>query len=106
MADFFPAGVEILRAVPTTGWSGRTERSPDQEGMTMKYLLLIHQHRGAREQFASFTPTMQAEGLAAYQPQPTPRWSTTTAPTPYVPTSSRASATPPAREPSTSSPHA
>ncbi|HET7724775.1 MAG TPA: YciI family protein [Propionibacteriaceae bacterium] len=33
----------------------------------MKYLILIHQHRGAREQFASFTPTMQAEGLAAYQ---------------------------------------
>jgi hypothetical protein len=33
----------------------------------MKYLILIHQNRGAREEFASFTPTMQAEGLAAYQ---------------------------------------
>ncbi len=33
----------------------------------MKYLILIHQNPGAREQFASFTPTMQAAGLAAYQ---------------------------------------
>jgi hypothetical protein len=33
----------------------------------MKYLILIHQNRGAREQFSSFTPEMQAAGLAAYQ---------------------------------------
>ncbi len=29
----------------------------------MKYLILIHQNRGAREQFASFPPEVQA----AYQ---------------------------------------
>jgi hypothetical protein len=33
----------------------------------MKYLILIHQNFGARDQFASFTPTMQASALAAYQ---------------------------------------
>lgn len=33
----------------------------------MKYLILIHQNRGAREQFASFPPEVQAAGLAAYQ---------------------------------------
>jgi hypothetical protein len=32
----------------------------------MKYLILIHQNRGAREQFASFTPEVQAAGMQAY----------------------------------------
>jgi len=32
----------------------------------MKYLILIHQNRGAREQFASFTPEAQAAGMQAY----------------------------------------
>jgi hypothetical protein len=39
----------------------------EQEGTTMKYLILIHQNRGARDQFASFPPEVQAAGLAAYQ---------------------------------------
>ncbi len=33
----------------------------------MKYLILIHQNRGAREQFTSMPPEAQARGLAAYQ---------------------------------------
>jgi hypothetical protein len=33
----------------------------------MKYLILIHHNFGARDQFASSTPTTQAAGLAAYQ---------------------------------------
>ena len=33
----------------------------------MKYLILIHQNRNAREQFASFPAEVQAAGLAAYQ---------------------------------------
>ena len=33
----------------------------------MKYLILIHQNRGAREQFASFPEEARAAGLAAYQ---------------------------------------
>jgi hypothetical protein len=32
----------------------------------MKYLILIHQNRGAREQFASFPPEVQAAGMQAY----------------------------------------
>ena len=32
----------------------------------MKYLILIHQNRGAREQFASFPPAVQAAGMQAY----------------------------------------
>ena len=33
----------------------------------MKYLILIHQNRNAREQFASFPAEVQAAGLVAYQ---------------------------------------
>jgi hypothetical protein len=33
----------------------------------MKYLILVHQNRNAREQFASFPAEVQAAGLAAYQ---------------------------------------
>jgi hypothetical protein len=33
----------------------------------MKYLILIHQNRNARAQFASFPAEVQAAGLAAYQ---------------------------------------
>ena len=33
----------------------------------MKYLILIHQNRGARDQFAVVPADLQAEGLAAYQ---------------------------------------
>lgn len=33
----------------------------------MKYLILIHQNRGAREQFASMSAEAQAAGLAAYR---------------------------------------
>jgi len=32
----------------------------------MKYLILIHQNRGAREQFASFPPDVQAAGMQGY----------------------------------------
>ena len=32
----------------------------------MKYLILIHQNRGAREQFAGFPPEVQAAGMQAY----------------------------------------
>ncbi|HEY3407678.1 MAG TPA: YciI family protein [Propionicimonas sp.] len=32
----------------------------------MKYLILIHQNRGAREQFASLPPDVQAAGMQAY----------------------------------------
>ncbi len=32
----------------------------------MKYLILIHQNRGAREQFASFPPEVQAAGMQGY----------------------------------------
>ncbi|HEY3338688.1 MAG TPA: YciI family protein [Propionicimonas sp.] len=32
----------------------------------MKYLILIHQNRGARDQFASFPPEVQAAGMQAY----------------------------------------
>ncbi len=32
----------------------------------MKYLILIHQNRGAREQFAAMSGEVQAAGLAAY----------------------------------------
>ena len=33
----------------------------------MKYLILIHQNRGAREQFAAMSEEVQAAGLKAYQ---------------------------------------
>jgi hypothetical protein len=66
LADSSQEHVENRETVPTTGWSDPQEVA-GQEGTTMKYLILIHHNRGAREQFASSTPTMQAEGLAAYQ---------------------------------------
>jgi hypothetical protein len=33
----------------------------------MKYLILIHHNRGARDHFSSLPPEMQASGMAAYQ---------------------------------------
>lgn len=33
----------------------------------MKYLILIHQHQGARDEFASFAPEMQSSALGEYQ---------------------------------------
>jgi hypothetical protein len=56
----------------------------------MKYLIFIHQNSGARDQFAPFTPTMQAAGLAAYRKlnadlatprRPALRWTELTLPT-------------------------
>ena len=42
------------------------DRRPGSKENDMKYLILIHQNRGAREQFASFPPEVQAAGMQAY----------------------------------------
>jgi hypothetical protein len=42
-------------------------RRVDDRETAMKYLILIHQNRGAREQFAAMSEEVQAAGLKAYQ---------------------------------------
>ena len=61
-----PEDVENQRDGVDLSGEPAERRRVDGRETAMKYLILIHQNRGAREQFAAMSEEVQAAGLAAY----------------------------------------